>query len=359
MKNLYFILILWLTYACATNNARDEQDAEDIGSADTTIVVDTRIPVKLQRVQKGDFVMQILTNGQITAARQVEIRVRSSGLIKELPIKAGDYVRRDALLCRQDQEELQLQLEQYELELASALIKVDEALILQGGQAGDTSSVSPEVLHTIRVTAGYAAAVHQIKQAKYQLGRTRTYAPFAGLVTGLAVQQYQDVPAGEPLCTLVDPGSYEVTFTVLERDAHRIEIGQHLVFSTQAAKTHEYRAQIYRIDPVIDEQGLLTARARVIGSSGGLYTGMKASVIVEDVVQDQLFVPKEALVLRSNREVIFVADTTEGLAKWKYVTTGQRNDQGISIVEGLEPDDLIIVEGNLNLAHDAEIRIEE
>ncbi len=171
------------------------------------------------------------------------------------------------------------------------------------------------------------------------------------------LREHQEAQQGEVLCILINPNSYEVTFTLLERDAPQIRLGQSVQFLpfNQASKSRS--ATIYRIDPMIDEYGLLTVRAKITGSKANLYVGMKARVSLEDKIPRQLIVPKEALVLRSNREVIFTADTLSGLAKWKYVTVGYRNEEGLAITAGLEPDDLVIVEGNLNLSHDAEIRI--
>jgi hypothetical protein len=52
-----------------------------------------------------------------------------------------------------------------------------------------------------------------------------------------------------------------------------------------------------------------------------------------------------------------VYDETEKLAKWKYVTVAYENDSEIAITEGLEVGQLAIIEGNLNLDHDAEVLI--
>ena len=61
--------------------------------------------------------------------------------------------------------------------------------------------------------------------------------------------------------------------------------------------------------------------------------------------------------MRSGREVVFIYDEQEELAKWKYVTVAHENDTEIAIIEGLEAGQLAIIEGNLNLDHDAEVLI--
>jgi len=42
-----------------------------------------------------------------------------------------------------------------------------------------------------------------------------------------------------------------------------------------------------------------------------------------------------------------------------YVTVAHENDEQIAVSEGLEPGALVIYEGNLNLEHDAQVRVAE
>ncbi|HMQ89732.1 MAG TPA: hypothetical protein PKB07_19175, partial [Flavilitoribacter sp.] len=57
------------------------------------------------------------------------------------------------------------------------------------------------------------------------------------------------------------------------------------------------------------------------------------------------------------REVVFTYDEKSGLAKWNYVKVSYRNDDSAAISEGLEPGMSVIWEGNLNLDHDAVIKV--
>jgi membrane fusion protein, multidrug efflux system len=73
-----------------------------------------------------------------------------------------------------------------------------------------------------------------------------------------------------------------------------------------------------------------------------------------------LVVPKEAVVERSGRKVVFCYEAesdTLGLAKWHYVTVLHENQQQLAIGEGLKAGEKVIVEGNMNLGHDARIRL--
>ncbi|MEM6522263.1 MAG: hypothetical protein AAF693_00650 [Bacteroidota bacterium] len=70
-----------------------------------------------------------------------------------------------------------------------------------------------------------------------------------------------------------------------------------------------------------------------------------------------LAIPKEALVIRSGREVVFVHE--DGQAKWHYITSGVTNGEEVEVLQGLEEGMQVITENNLQLAHDAKIQISD
>jgi len=91
-------------------------------------------------------------------------------------------------------------------------------------------------------------------------------------------------------------------------------------------------------------------------NNGRLIDGMNVRVVIRKPVPDRLVVPKEALVIRQGKDVIFVRQ--DSLAIWKYVTVEFENSKSISVKEGLEPGDLVIISGNVNLAHETTVREE-
>ncbi len=350
-----FTLVLWwcLVSGCSSGDPRITEDEVAMNGVDTSVVVDIRIPVKVAPVRRGDFAVQLLTNGVVVAAQQVEIPVHLSARIEEVHVWDGLYVQKGELLCRQGDEELQLQLQRHQQELEQSQVKLNELLVAQGGVASDTSSVPPEMLRTLKITSGYQKTLHSIRETKHDLNQARIYAPFAGVLARVALQQHQHADPGEILCTLINPASYAVRFTVLEKDIASVAVGMPVEVELLAYPARNCRGMIRRIDPVIDDQGLLTVYARITSAKQGIYPGMKCQVVLQEMIKDQIIVPDEALVLRSNREVVFTLDSISSLAKWKYVKVGHRNNHGLTIAEGLGGDELVIVDGNLNLAHDA------
>jgi len=347
---LFLCLTVW---ACSTTP--DEESLEASVPAPQQVVTPP-VEVKITPVRRANFPLKITSNGTLSAAQRLEIKSKTNGQIKQLPIKIGQRVQKGDLLLELEDEALQLQLQQYELALAEAEVNKADLLIANGGKAFVDTSVTPQKLKLVNTLSGYDKALHAIQQAEYELTKARLHAPFNGIIADVEVQAGQQISSGETICTLLNPTTFEAVFTLLEQEAVRIREGQSVWVSPLPLPEQQLSARIHSINPVVDEQGLVTVHARLQGNaSGRLFEGMHVRVAIEQQISDQLIVPKSALVLRSGRQVIFTYDAEEQLAKWQYVTIAHENDTHITIAEGLEGDEQVIYEGNLNLDHDAAV----
>ncbi len=113
---------------------------------------------------------------------------------------------------------------------------------------------------------------------------------------------------------------------------------------------------------MVDENGLVKVKAVLKnGTSTTLMDGMNVRVFIEREVPNQLVVPRPAVVLRQNQEVLF--KYTSGKAYWTYVNILDENSHSYSVIANpdkaasLVPGDTVIVEGNLNLAHETDVVI--
>ncbi len=97
-----------------------------------------------------------------------------------------------------------------------------------------------------------------------------------------------------------------------------------------------------------------------VNGKGRLFSGMNVRVNVFRSLDRQIVIPKSAVVLRSGRQVVFTLKN--GQAKWNYVQTGLENAEEYTLVIVSQTDeiaegDTIIVTGNVNLAHEAPVKV--
>ncbi|MDR2027593.1 MAG: efflux RND transporter periplasmic adaptor subunit, partial [Prevotellaceae bacterium] len=98
-------------------------------------------------------------------------------------------------------------------------------------------------------------------------------------------------------------------------------------------------------------------KAVISNRDNKIYEGMNVRVRVQLLLGRQLVVPKSAVVLRTNKKVVFRLDRNK--AAWVYVQTAQENSDSYVITEGLSAGDSIIYEGNINLADQSPVALKK
>ena len=97
--------------------------------------------------------------------------------------------------------------------------------------------------------------------------------------------------------------------------------------------------------------------------SGRIRPGMFVRAhIAGQSFKDRLLVPREAILIRDNRPLLFKEE--DGRAKWLYVKLGAKNSDLVEITKVLQggqlaPGDKVIVSNHLTLIHDAKIKIKK
>lgn len=279
-----------------------------------------------------------------------------------LNVRNGQHVSAGQVLAELDRPDLELAVESSRLALDKARLELYDILAGQGYAARDTTSVPSEVLDMAKVRSGYSNAENALESARYSLSGTVLKAPFGGVVADLKVKRY-DQASQDAFCTLLDDNALDVDFTVTESEYLFITSGLDVKVSPFSGASGVFSGKITEINPVVDKNGQISVRARVNGAHG-LLDGMNVKVTVEKTVPGQLVVPRSAVVIRDNMDVLFTLQP-DSTARWVYVdilasnrdsfAVGPDKDRGAKLSEG----DKVIISSNLNLADGSEVRLKK
>lgn len=317
--------------------------------------------VEVLTLSKTVFTRQLIANGKLSAAAKSSLGFRSSGTVAFLNAENGGYVEEGSVIAGLDDTAKALALGSARLSLEKAVFDLYDVLAGQGYKAKDTLSVPADILSMAKMRSGYDAARNSLRQAEYEMSGTVIRAPFSGKVADIKLRKY-DNTGSDPFCTLIDDRTFDVDFTVLESEFGFLEKGLKVRVEPFASEGKQYYGQITGINPVIDKNGQVAVRAKV-SNDGGLIDGMNVKVVVERDIPGKLVVPKSAVVIRDNLEVLF--RYVEGRAVWTYVHTLMSNGDSY-VVEAnkersadLSEGDVVIVSGNLNLADRSEVTLKD
>jgi RND family efflux transporter MFP subunit len=308
------------------------------------------VEVYVMKAEEKPFMYRVTSPGVVRSKLEVELNGVIPGTVKGINFRNGDRVTRGSPIVELENSRQVLGYRAAEISLAEKRIAFEDQT-LSFSQSRDSLRYK-SALSNIRITSGLAAAEVAYEEAKLALEGTSIKAPFSGRVADLALRAGEEVVPGQLVCRLYDPDQFVASCGVLEEDAALLKVGMQADVQVHAVKQLKLSGRVAEINPWVDE---LTKRVavRVSIDGTGLFPGMAANITIFLPAERSIIVPKEALVLRSGRQVVFTA--SGGKAKWNYVTVGRDGGEEIEILDGLEPGALVIVRNNLHLSHDSPI----
>ncbi|WP_319229253.1 efflux RND transporter periplasmic adaptor subunit [Draconibacterium orientale] len=348
--SIIILIFLLLYFNSCTNkpNASAEVNKEALPEEKNTVEVIT--------LEKKDFLKEIVSNGKLSASQQAELYFEISGSIASINVQNGNTIGKNQVIAGLNNETYRLNIRKADITMEQARIDKLDALIGMGYSTTDTVySAEHEAIADIR--SGYNQAQVTIEEARLQLEKTELKAPFTGKVSGIKQKPFEQANLSEPFCTLINDRRFYIDFPLLETEISKVKLGQDVTISPISGANNT-TGKICEIDPKIDENGLIWLKAEV-ENPGQYMQGMNVKVSIKQAISDQLVVPKDAVVLRQNREVLF--RYTNGIAYWTYIKVLNENENEYAVVaaEGatLSAGDTVIVSNNLNLAHESEVEI--
>ncbi|MDD6211475.1 MAG: efflux RND transporter periplasmic adaptor subunit [Bacteroidales bacterium] len=345
---IYGVLILFVLVAC--DGKRGKENKMEASSPEENHKVEVIV------LGEDDFGHELVSNGKLVAACAAQLYFQSSEPVAEIWVKNGDFVRKGDPLAQLDIFKLKNEVQQACDEMERTQLELKDVLIGQGYSLQDSLRIPREILKLAKVKSGYDRAEYQLQLAQYKLDCATLTAPFDGVVANLFDKQHSIPKTDEPFCSVIDNTALEADFTVFENELPMINTGDKVKVVPFAMPEYISAGYITEINPWVDENGMVRIKAKVDGK-GKLFEGMNIRVSVFRSLGKQLIVPKQAVVMRSGKQVVFTLKN--GRAFWNYVVTGMENASQYTITEGLHPGDSVIVSGNINLAHETPVTVIE
>ena len=345
-KKLFaLIILLFSLYACSDETA--DFDANQTVRHEKT-------PVKIMLVKKENFYKELYSNGIIESTEMAELKFNTNGQIAELYIKEGQRVKKGEILAVLDLTNKALELQKAKIQLANAQNNYETLLLGQGYELKDSTKIPSETLEKAKIKSSLSTERLNLKDAERNLQSSYLRAPFSGVIANIKAKKYAYINSSDEICTLINDAKYEVSFPVFETEADQISLGKTVEIISLSKDT--LQASVTQINPVVSK-GQFMVRARLTNARKSIMAGMSVKIIVKSPLGKKLVVPRTAVVIRQNRDVVFTVKN--GKAAWNYVTTGAENKNQYTIEQGLNAGDTVIISNNISLAHDTELSIEK
>ncbi len=311
-------------------------------------------PVEVMEVEIKNFTRELLSNGKLRAMKKTNITFRIGEELLRIYVRNGQEVARGEVLAELCRNNLDRRIRQVRIATQRSAYAMEDLLLGRGYTMADSLQVPEHLWEVAGINSGWFEAINELNNLEKDLENTRLTAPFNGVVAGIEAQVHDQVIAGGVFCTLIDHSEFLVEFPIMEHELPMVSLGSAVEINPFGMADTRYKGKIYSINPVVADNGQVLVSALITGTTG-LMEGMNVRAIVKQTISNQMVVPKSAVLYRDNLEVLFRME--EDKAVWTYVHILHQNSTHYSVVANpdrvasLQPGDMVITAGNMNLAH--------
>ncbi len=294
--------------------------------------------------------------GDVATKENILIYPEFSGLLRQVYVKEGQKVNKGAILARIDDGGLSSQLAQIEAQAALAKTTFERRKRLWEQNIGSE-------IQFLEAKTNYEAAQNSVNQIKTQVSKTVVRAPFTGVIDQVISDQGVVVNPGQnPLFRLVNLDNMYVQASVPENYLGKIRKGTAVVVEI-AAIGQEFEGVVRQVGNFINpDNRSFQIEVALPNKEGQIKPNLIATVRLNDYTSENaIIVPENTIQQNSQGQTLVYifekeSDST-GVAKKVIVETGYTYREDIEILSGLEPGDLIIVEGGRNLRDQQKVKL--
>lgn len=319
----------------------DEEEVLDAPTVKASDVTYSTVTAKKKGLEK-----KIVATGTVTAENQYTLSYeKQSGTVSKFYVKAGDKVKKGDVICDLDTYDLDYQIEEKQLYLEKAKLKVD--IIYEGGGSQaeiDFAYVDVQLLEK------------ELEKLQAQKEDSSLKSPIDGVVSSLSdVRAGDNVNPGQTIATVIDTSALYIAIqpddlTQYDIDTEvQIRIGEDyydgVVFMTPK-KLADYQAEQKEDHNNVDDTGIDyqadTIYVRFKDTAPAEAVGQLAdTILVLDSVKDAIVISNNLIKKVDGTKVVYVLKNGEKTAV--EVETGLSTGSQTEIKSGLKEGDEIVI----------------
>lgn len=331
--------------------------------AETAPIAGIERPVQVQRVtfENGDSAREFV--GVVRARYETDLGFRVSGKIVERVVSVGDRVWAGDVIARLDPQDLRLQVESAEAELAAATsalaqaaADLDRYTTLKARGYAPVAEYDRKKAANDEAEGRVARARRTLDIARNQLGYTDLKADADGVITATRAEPGQVVAVGQAVAQLAHRGEKEAVVALPETWLGEVRQAKAKVRLWSDAD-RVYQARLRELSPQADPATrTYAARYTIPDADDAVAYGMTATVTLSRPGEETVArLPLSAVLNRGKGATVFVVDDGGALTLRSVTVTAFEGDVAL-VTSGVGEGDRVVTLGVQKLEAGLKVR---
>jgi RND family efflux transporter MFP subunit len=350
MKNsiptlLLIIPVILLLNACGTD-----------GKAINDVIPQGSIPVKVAPIELSENKMDIQGTGQFTTDDETLLSFKTGGIISQILVSEGDYIKKGQLLATLDLTEINTGVAQAELGYEKALrdfqrvqrLLADSVATLEQSQNSKTA---------------LDIASQNLQAAKFNKDYSQIRAVSNGYVLKKFANPGQQISSGSPVLQTngIGKGKWKLKVALSDRDWANVQEEDKVEILTPVQPDRPYQALVKRKAKVADAMTGTYQVEMEFSETAPEYlaAGMFGTATIHSSnTQPTWYIPYESILdANGGKGFVFVTKDNQKALKISVVL-GRVYPDKVQVISGLEGYDQLIVAGSAYLSDQSSISIQ-
>jgi RND family efflux transporter MFP subunit len=356
---LVAVLVGWYLFMPANRNADANKPAQAPAATVTTV-----------SAKRMDVPVRLDAKGYVSSLNSVDIRPQVSNVIAKVHIKEGQFVKAGEMLFTLDDRAARVELQKAQAQIAKdkASLADLQRQLARSRELLSKGFIAQSAVDTVQAQVDAQNATLQsdggaVEAARVLLSYQAIRAPSSGRAGVINVFTGSLVQPGmaTPMVTISQLHPIAATFTVPEAELNAVLAAQKgaglvKVAALVPAANARIDGGLSFVDNAVDPQnGTIRVKAVFPNENQLLWPGQYVALqTVVREIKDAIVIPQAAIIVGVDARTVYVVDANKSAQPKRIELVYSFGDQ--AVVKGLEPGELVIVDGKQNLRPGMKVR---
>jgi len=339
-RSILLVAILICALLVVSSCSREQMEAKNLEQ----IYKEEGIPVRIRTIETQTFQQELSFHSVLSGIMESSVFALIDDEVEKVHVRVGDYVEKDKVLLSFPTDNPTTRYYQAKVAFENAQ-KAHERMQNLYNDGGISRQELDNASAAFEVAKADWEAVKQTVEVK---------APISGYITKVNVREADSVHRDDELFTISRTDRMKAIAWISEKEISDIRKGM-LAYATWNGQRVE--GKVVQVDLAMNQDERAFQAVIELSNPGkSLKPGTTVEINIVTYSSPETIVVERKDLLKDN-ESSFVYVLNQGTAEKRLIKTGRHHDLDVEIIEGLNPGDELIIEGQLLLDQGAKVKV--